>query len=48
MTQQQGLAVVVNGERPLNSNDIAVRLFKERAFTWGGDEPNSDPNYFSK
>ena len=48
MAQQQGMSVVVNGEEPLASNDLAVRLFKERGFTWGGDEPNSDPNYFSK
>ena len=48
MAQQQGLAVVVNGEEPLTSDDLAVTLFKERGFTWGGDEPNGDPNYFSK
>ena len=48
MAQQQGMAVVVNCEEPLASNDLAVRLFKERGFTWGGDEPNGNPNYFSK
>ena len=48
MAQQQGLAVVVNCEEPLTSSDLAVRLFKEKGFAWGGDEPNGDPNYFSK
>ena len=48
MAQQQGLAVIVNGGKPLNTNDIAVRLFKDKGFTWGGDEPNGNPNYFSK
>lgn len=48
MAQQQGMAVVVNCEEPLASNDLAVRLFKEKGFTWGGDEPDGDPNYFSK
>ena len=48
MAQQQGMAVVVNGEEPLASDDLAVRLFKERGFTWGGNEPDGDPNYFSK
>ena len=48
MVQQQGMAVVVISEEPLTSNDFAVRLFKERGFTWGGDEPNGNPNYFSK
>ncbi len=48
MVQQQGMAVVVISEEPLTSNDLAVRLFKERGFTWGGDEPNGNPNYFSK
>ena len=46
--QQQGMAVVVNCEKPLNRNDLAVRLFEERDFRWGGDEPNGDTNYFSK
>lgn len=46
MAQQQGMAVVVNSETPLNSNDMAVRLFKEKGFKWGGDEPDGDPNYF--
>ena len=48
VAQQQGMAIVVNCEEPLASNDLAVRLFKERGFTWGGDEPNGNPNYFSK
>ena len=48
MAQQQGLAIVVNSDKPLNTNDIAVRLFKDKGFTWGGDEPNGNPNYFSK
>jgi hypothetical protein len=48
MAQQQGLSVAVNSDKPLTRNDIAVRLFKERGFTWGGDEPNGDTNYFSK
>ena len=48
MAQQQGLSVVVNSDKSLTKNDIAVRLFKERGFTWGGDEPNGDTNYFSK
>jgi len=48
MAQQQGMAVVVNGDKPLVTNDIAVRLFKDKGFTWGGDEPNGNPNYFSK
>lgn len=48
MAQQQGLAVVVNNEEPLASDDLAVRLFKEKGFTWGGDEPNGNPNYFAK
>lgn len=48
MAQQQGLAVVMNCEEPLTSNNLAVRLFKERGFIWGGDEPNGDPHYFSK
>ena len=48
MAQQQGLAVVVYGDKPLDSNDFAVRLFKDKGFTWGGDEPNGNPNYFSK
>ena len=48
VAQQQGMAIVVNCEEPLASNDLAVRLFKERGFKWGGDEPNGNPNYFSK
>ena len=48
MAQQQGLAVVLNSEEPLTSDNLAVRLFKERGFTWGGDEPNGNPNYFAK
>ena len=48
MAQQQGLAVVLNSEKPLTSDDLPVRLFKERGFTWGGDEPNGNPNYFAK
>jgi len=47
LEQQQGMAVVLNCKKPLNTNDIAVRLFKERGFKWGGDEPNGDTNYFS-
>ena len=48
MAQGQGMAVVVNSGEPIAANDLAVRLFKERGFTWGGDEPNGNPNYFSK
>ena len=48
MAQQQGLAVVLNSDKSLTKNDIAVRLFNERGFTWGGDEPNGDTTYFSK
>lgn len=47
MAQQQGLAIVLNGnEAPTSSNDLAVRLFKEKGFKWGGDEPDGDRSYF--
>lgn len=48
MEQQQGFGVVVNCDNPLSADDLAVRLFKEKGFTWGGDQPDGDPNYFSK
>ena len=48
MAQGQGMAVVVDTGEPITANDLAVRLFKERGFTWGGDKPNGNPNYFSK
>ena len=48
MVQQQGMAVVVNDTEPLTRNDLAVRLFKEKGFTWEGDEPDGNPNYFTK
>lgn len=48
MAQQQGLAVVLNSDKSLTKDDIAVRLFTERGFTWGGDETNGDTTYFSK
>lgn len=41
-------ATLIISDKPLNTNDIAVRLFKDKGFTWGGDEPNGNPNYFSK
>ena len=47
MPQQQGMAVVVDTGEPLTANDLAVKLFKDKGFTWGGDEPNGNPNYFS-
>ena len=46
MEQQQGLGVVVNCEKQLSASDLAVRLFKEKGFTWGGDQPDGDPNCF--
>jgi len=48
MAQPQGMAVVVDTGEPLTANDLAVKLFKDKGFTWGGDEPNGNPNYFSK
>jgi hypothetical protein len=48
MAQQQGMAVVVNDGEHLTRTDLAVRLFKEEGFTWGGDEPDGNPNYFTK
>ena len=48
MAQEKGLAVVVNSDKTLTANDIAVRLFKERGFSWEGDKPDGDPYYFSK
>lgn len=44
--EQQGLSVVLNAGQPLASNDLAVVLFKERGFRWGGDEPHGNPNSF--
>ena len=48
MEQQQGLGVVVDCENPLSANDLAVRLFKEKGFTWGGEQPDGNPNCFTK
>ena len=48
MALQQGMAVVVNDGEHLTRTDLAVRLFKEKGFTWGGDEPDGNPNYFTK
>lgn len=48
MEQQQGPGIVVNCENPLSADDLAVRLFKEKGFTWGGDQADGDPNCFSK
>ena len=48
MEQQQGFGVVVNCDNPLSADNLAVRLFKEKGFTWGGDQPDGDPIYFSK
>jgi hypothetical protein len=42
------MAVVVNDGEHLTRTDLAVRLFKEKGFTWGGDEPDGNPNYFTK
>lgn len=46
-TQQQGLSLVLNASTPLTSDDLAVKLFKQHGFKWGGDEPNGDPNCFT-
>ena len=46
--QQLELGVVVNCENPLSASDLAVRLFKEKGFIWGGDQPDGDPNCFLK
>jgi hypothetical protein len=44
----RGLSVTINAGKPLASDDLAVKLFKEKGFKWGGDEPEGDPNCFSK
>ena len=46
--ERQGLSVTINAGKPLASDDLAVKLFKEKGFKWGGDEPEGDPNCFSK
>ena len=42
------LSVTISAGKPLASDDLAVKLFKEKGFKWGGDEPEGDPNCFSK
>ena len=46
--ERQGLSVTINAGNPLADDDLAVKLFKEKGFKWGGDEPEGDPNCFSK
>ena len=44
----KGLAVVLNPGTPPTAGDLAVKLFKEHGFTWGGDEPGGKTYYFEK
>ena len=45
--ERQGLSVTINAGKPLASDDLAVKLFKEKGFKWGGDEPGGDSNCFA-
>ena len=44
----KGLAIVVNPATPPEADDLAVKLFKQHGFTWGGDTPNGKRYYFEK
>lgn len=46
--ERQGLSITINAGRQLAANDLAVKLFKEKGFKWGGDEPEGNPNCFSR
>ena len=44
----KGLAVVVNPYTPPTADDLAVRLFKQHGFTWGGDVAGGKRYRFEK
>lgn len=44
----KGLAVVLNPYNPPTADDLAVRLFKEHGFTWGGDVDGGKQYRFEK
>lgn len=44
----KGLAVIVNPYAPPVANDLAVKLFKQHGFTWGGDEAGGQRYRFEK
>ncbi len=44
----KGLAVVLNPNTPPVAGDLAVTLFKQHGFTWGGDSPDGKCYYFEK
>lgn len=45
---EKGLAVVLNPYTPPTAGDLAVTLFKQHGFTWGGDSVNGKSYYFEK
>lgn len=44
----KGLAVVINPYTPPTADDLAVRLFKQHGFTWGGDVAGGKRYRFEK
>lgn len=44
----KGLAVVLNPYTPPTTDDLAVKLFKQYGFTWGGDSADGKRYYFEK
>lgn len=44
----KGLAVVLNPNTPPTADDLAVKLFKQHGFSWGGDTPDGKRYYFEK
>lgn len=44
----QGLCVVVNANKSIGSDDMAVKLLKQRGFAWGGDAAGGKTWYFEK
>lgn len=44
----KGLAIVLNPYTPPKDGDLAVTLFKQHGFTWGGDTPDGNRYYFEK
>ena len=44
----KGLAIVFNPATPPTADDLAVTLFKQHGFTWGGDSPDGKRYYFEK
>ena len=44
----KGLAVVLNPYTPPTADDLAVKLFKQHGFTWGGDSADGKRYYFEK